>query len=88
MRVCYFTGKAERKARFCFIRKPCLFGDCDRYVKGGPENWQLSPQGLLWGALRGPRFTGEFEKEMKKGRGNGVSLYGSLVGKLEGRLLY
>lgn len=27
------TGDVEIKARFCFNRKPCLFGDCDRYVK-------------------------------------------------------
>ena len=61
------TGDVEIKARFCFNRKPCLFGDCDRYVKKVLETGSF----LHRGTWSGPRFTGEFGRQIKEGCGDG-----------------
>jgi len=37
---------------------------------------------------RGAHFTRDFERQMKHGSGNGVSLWELCEGNLEGRLLY
>ena len=61
------------KDEISFIRTTFIeeFG---RHVKEGCGNGQLSPQGPPLGNLEGVRLPGLFERQMKKGSGNGASL--------------
>jgi len=72
-----------------FYQETLFIGDFERYVNEGSGNGHLSPQGPPWGTWRGPRFPGNFERQMKVGFGNGVSLSLSLRGGFggEGSLL-
>jgi len=74
-----------------FYQETLLNGDSEIYVKEGSGNGHLSPQGPPWGTWRGPRFPGNFERQMKEGSGNEASLSFSMValrGGMEGRALY
>jgi len=41
----YSTGNFERKAGYCFVGINLIIRDCEKYVKGGLGNGQLSPFG-------------------------------------------
>ena len=73
----FLTGNFERKVRFGLSGVFSLENPRDMYVG---KSW-LWKQAALFrgpqGTWRGPRFTGNFERQMKEGSVKGASLYGS-----------